>query len=259
MSASMNSLVENFLDSYVQSDEHDAARTEMQEIFASMNAELAREMFKNFKGTKVTDSDSDSEEKPKKKRAPRKKKDDVEKVERPICTGLTAAGKPCKNKSSENEELCHVHLKKKNEPPKVKEPKVKKTKEPKAKKAKKTKKTPEHNHELTEESTEDCDLCDSHGNKATEGFEEEFELDGDTQSTLQAILNKASDSEEDSEEEDMKFLRESEENAWPEQEQEQEKNLDMPDLDELGLDADSPPKTRSKSRPVPKSMRTGGK
>ena len=55
-----------------------------------------------------------------------KKKEGVEKAERPICSALTATGNQCKNKACENEELCHVHLKKKNEPPKEKKPKEKK-------------------------------------------------------------------------------------------------------------------------------------
>jgi len=213
--------VETFLETFVFEEKHDEARAEMEEIFAAMSAELAREIFRNFKGVSNSVSETE-EEKPKKKRAPRKKKEmeeeGVEKAERPICSGLTAAGNQCKNKACDNEELCHVHLKKKNEPPKEKKPKEKKPKkvaEPKkAKKAKK--KVPEHNHELTEEITEDCALCESHGNKASafEDFNEEFELDGDAQSTLKAILAKASDSDEEEEEEeeneDMQFLQEME-------------------------------------------------
>jgi hypothetical protein len=236
--------VDSFLECFVAADRHEEARDQMREMFASMAAELGRDMFRNFKGFTVGGSDtgsvSDSDEKPKKKRAPRKKKEEVDNSDRPTCTGLTAAGNPCKNMASAREELCHVHLKKKNDPPK--EPKAKKTKEPKAPKAKKvknTKKVPEHNHELTEEDAPDCDLCESHGNKVVEGFEEEFELDGDSSKVLEAILAKASDSEADSDNDDMQFLEEL-----------QEENDDMPDF------ADSPPRTRSsKSRPMPKSMR----
>lgn len=235
--------VDSFLECFVAADRHEEARDQMREMFASM----AADMFRNFKGFTVGGSDtgslSDSDEKPKKKRAPRKKKEEVDNSDRPTCSGLTAAGNPCKNMASAREELCHVHLKKKNDPPK--EPKAKKTKEPKAPKAKKTKtkkKVPEHNHELTEEDAPDCELCESHGNKVVEGFEEEFELDGDSKKTLEAILAKASDSEADSdaeEQDDMQFLEEL-----------QEENEDMPEF------ADSPPRTRSsKSRPMPKSMR----
>ena len=238
--------VETFLETFVDGPLQEEARISMNEIFVAMHHSLASDIFRNFKGViNNSGSESDSEEKPKKKRAPRKKKDEekVEKVERPICSGLTASGNACKNKASENEELCHVHLKKKNDPPK--EPKAKKTKagpkEPKAKKAKKTKKTPEHNHELTEESTEDCELCETHGNKVSEGFEEEFELDGDTKSTLQAILAKASDSEESEEDnEDMQFLKEMNSDT-------EEIVLDMPDVG-VDVGVDSPPKTRSSTK-----------
>ena len=236
----MTSVLQNFLDTFVAPEKQDEARTEMQEIFASMTAELARDMFRNFKGC---ETDSDSDEKPKKKRAASRKKDE-EKVERPICTGLTAAGKPCKNKVSLGEdgtceELCHIHLKKKNDPPAAKKEKVtkpKKEKVTKSKKVKKTKKTPEHNHELTEEDTSDCELCESHGNKtAVDGFEEEFVLDGDTKSTLEAILAKASDSDEETDVEEGEEL-------WLAK---ISSEGDMPDLDELD---NSPPRTRASSK-----------
>jgi len=232
--------VATFLETFVTEDKHDEARADMEDIFAAMSAELAREIFRNFKGvTNSSSFESEDEEKPKKKRAPRKKKDEdeegVEKSERLICSGLTAAGNQCKNKACENEELCHVHLKKKNEPPKekkVKEKKPKKVAEPK--KAKKGKKqVPEHNHELTEEITEDCALCESHGNKASgfEDFDEEFELDGDAQSTLKAILAKASDSDEEDDDD----------------EEELEENEDMKFLEEMEAELTSP-QTRSKTR-----------
>jgi hypothetical protein len=262
MAAFLNNSVDTFLEKFISEEKHDEAREEMQEMFASMAAQLGRDLFRNFKVVTNSGSDSDSDEKPKKKRASRKKKEDdsgenVEKVERPICTGLTAAGKPCKNKVVQKEdgtfeELCHIHLKKKNDPPKAKKEKVTKPKKEKVTKAKKTKakKTPEHNHELSEEDTSDCDLCDTHGNKAVDGFEEEFELDGDTKSTLEAILAKASDS--DSEEEVTEQLDEEDEEGWLAQQA--AAGNDIPDLDEHGND--SPPRTRSKkSRPIPKSTR----
>ena len=264
MASFINNSVDTFLEKFISEEKHDEAREEMQEMFASMAAQLARDLFRNFKGVTNSDSDSDPVEKPKKKRASRKKKEDdgekAEKVERPICTGLTAAGKPCKNKVVQKEdgtfeELCHIHLKKKNEPPKPKKEKVTKPKKEKVTKAKKTKakKTPEHNHELTEEDTSDCDLCDTHGNKAADGFEEEFELDGDTKSTLEAILAKASDSEEEEEElldEVTEQLDEEDEDEEGWLAQQAAEGNDMPDLDELGND--SPPRTRSKksTRPV---------
>ena len=246
MSAFLNNSVSNFLTKFVSEEKHEEARSEMEEMFASMAVELGRELFRNFKGV-TESSDSDSEEKPKKKRAPRKKKEDSEKkekVERPGCAGLTAAGNHCKNKAAEGEELCHVHLKKKNEPPKEKKEKTKKVKEPKEKKEKKTKtkKTPEHNHELTEE-TSDCELCETHGNKIDPEFVEEFELDGDTKSTLQAILARASDSEEsDEEDEELKFLQQQEEEEI--HSEEEQEILDMP---ELNLESPPKPKSRPKS------------
>jgi hypothetical protein len=238
MAAVPQNCVETFLESYVAPEKQEEARNEMQEIFAAMAAELGRDMFRNFGGVTVS-SDSESGEKPKKKHASRKKKEEEkEKGERPFCSGLTAAGNSCKNKAVEGEELCHVHLKKKNDPPKEKKTKAKKVKEPKTKKTK-AKKTPEHNHELTEESS-DCELCETHGNKVDPEFEEEFELDGDTKSTLEAILAKASDSEDSDEEneEEMEFLMQQEESI-----------LGMP---ELNLESPPKPKPKPKSRPVPK-------
>ena len=99
---------------------------------------------------------------PPKAKAPTKKKS--AKVELPQCSGLTAKGGQCQHKAFDESGLCRIHQKKANGPESLatqsKEPKEKKKKEPK-----KVKKgpAPEHTHEVGE-SSEQCGLCESHGN-----------------------------------------------------------------------------------------------
>jgi hypothetical protein len=139
----------------------------------------------------------------------------------PACTGVTTKGAPCVRKCCpDSDAFCAAHLaqslkpapapkvsKTAKAPPVPKEPKVK-TKAAKVK----TKAVPAHNHPLTEEVEADaasnCDLCQSHGNAASQGltgvqFEE---ISGDLQSRLRDILANLneveSDGEEDEEDED---------------------------------------------------------
>ena len=96
---------------------------------------------------------------PPKAKAPTKKKSS--KVELPQCSGLTAKGGQCTHKAFDESGLCRIHQKKANGKANVtKEPKEKKKKEPK-----KVKKgpPPEHTHEVGE-SSDQCGLCESHGN-----------------------------------------------------------------------------------------------
>ncbi len=85
------------------------------------------------------------------------------KVEMPQCSGLTAKGGQCQHKAFDESGLCRIHQKKANptsgEATVTKEPKAKK--EPKKKKVKEP--APVHTHEVGE-SSEQCGLCESHGN-----------------------------------------------------------------------------------------------
>ncbi len=92
----------------------------------------------------------------KKKKEVVKKK--TSKETRPVCTGQTAKGEPCRVTCDPGNSLCHLHLKKlqKAETAPAKEVKV-----PKAKKAKKGP-APEHDHNPGEVSMT-CGLCESHG------------------------------------------------------------------------------------------------
>lgn len=85
------------------------------------------------------------------------------KVELPQCSGLTAKGGQCQHKAFDESGLCRIHQKKANptsgEATVTKEPKAKK--EPKKKKGKEP--APVHTHEVGE-SSEQCGLCESHGN-----------------------------------------------------------------------------------------------
>ena len=99
---------------------------------------------------------------PPKVKAPAKKKAAKEAL--PQCSGLTAKGGQCQHKAFDESGLCRIHQKKANgantegvapskEPKAKKEPKKKKVKEP----------APVHTHEVGE-SSEQCGLCESHGN-----------------------------------------------------------------------------------------------
>jgi hypothetical protein len=135
----------------------------------------------------------------KKVRRKREKSDTPKEPKKP-CTGLTSKGTPCTFAAAPGSELCGIHLRKleggaKNE---------KLPKEPKApKKEKKTKSTPVHTHPLTEENTEGCELCETHGNiAAPEMSIKEFETvtsDGtNIRDKLKAIL--AAETDEQAEE-----------------------------------------------------------
>lgn len=195
--------VQNFIDEFVIEEKRDAALICMQDLFAGLHMEMAKDFISKYKKPVV--EEEEEEPKPKKsKPAPKKKNEEKKK-----CSGVTAKGEPCKNKCVDDEDLCRVHLKKKNEPEKAKkEPKSKK--EPKAKKEpKKPKKTPVHNHDiLDEEVDETCDVCNTHGNVAIEEStgsngqeEEEYEAVDETGVNLQMQLANMLEEEEENEEE----------------------------------------------------------
>ena len=70
-----------------------------------------------------------------------------------ICKGVTGNGTVCRNGALPGGEYCRMH---------GREPKVKVVKK-KAKEPKKKKIQPEHTHDVGENPTEYCKLCNSHG------------------------------------------------------------------------------------------------
>jgi len=119
------------------------------------------------------------------------------KAEKKACTGLTSKGGPCKFAALGDSELCGIHQRKAEGGGSEPKPRVEKV--PKEKKVKAKKVDPKHSHPLTEES-EDCELCQTHGNmmdkKMPEAtFEAVTEDEVSIKDRLKAILA-ASDDEE---------------------------------------------------------------
>ena len=178
----------DFLARFVSEDLREEANEAMTELFASMQFEMARNFVeKKNKSEVVSPVSSPPVEKEKKKKnkkeeapAPAKKKN-AEK-----CSALTAKGNPCKNKAIDGE-LCRVHSKSKNAESKSVDSTKKKSK--KAEKTKKMKEVPEHNHVLTEETHEDCNVCEEHGNMASVCQDEDGFEDVDIAEKLKQCLN----------------------------------------------------------------------
>jgi hypothetical protein len=129
------------------------------------------------------------------------------KAEKKACTGLTSKGGPCKFAALGDSELCGIHQRKAEGG--GSEPKPKSEKVPKEKKVKAKKVDPKHSHPLTEES-EDCELCQSHGNvmdnKMPETtFEAVTEDEVSIKDRLKAILAASDDEEPEPEPEPEKM------------------------------------------------------
>jgi len=119
------------------------------------------------------------------------------KAEKKACTGLTSKGGPCKFAALGDSELCGIHQRKAEGGGSEPKPRVEKV--PKEKKVKAKKVDPKHSHPLTEES-EDCELCQTHGNVMDKKmpdatFEAVTEDEVSIKDRLKAILA-ASDDEE---------------------------------------------------------------
>lgn len=119
---------------------------------------------------KVTQKEAKAEEEPKEEARDGK------------CQAVTAKGLPCKNKGFAGGCFCRVHTKKDEEPKSDKKAPKKRGKalaeeaekpEPKKRGRKPKKAQPQHSHKLDEES-EDCGLCETHGNPLKEA--QEFEV-----------------------------------------------------------------------------------
>lgn len=124
------------------------------------------------------------------------------KAEKP-CSGLTSKGGPCKFKAMAGSDLCGIHQRKAEGVKAEKKPKVETEK--KSKKSPKAKKTePKHEHPVGDKSDE-CELCESHGDvvepQLTESTFEATVQDGaDIKAKLQAILSEEDDEEPEPEE-----------------------------------------------------------
>ena len=121
----------------------------------------------------------------------------VSKDEKKPCIGQTSKGGPCKFAAMPGSDMCGIHqrksegLKPEKKPKEAKEPKQSKKKSQDAK----------HTHELTEDSVEDCELCQSHGNVMNIGLTDakfEASVDGGVsiQDRMSAILSDADETEE---------------------------------------------------------------
>jgi hypothetical protein len=74
-----------------------------------------------------------------------------------ICEGVTGKGNACRNKACPGTKFCKMHAESKQRVEK-KEKKPREKKDPKPKKIQ-----PEHTHEIGEEPSEPCPLCNTHG------------------------------------------------------------------------------------------------
>jgi hypothetical protein len=91
------------------------------------------------------------------------------KAEKQKCTACTSKKEPCKFSALKGEVFCKRHLRADQEANGEAPPKEKAAKKPAAKAEQ-----PVHTHELTQQPSEPCELCESHGNPLTE--EAEFEV-----------------------------------------------------------------------------------
>jgi len=266
----MANLVESFLSRFVAETDRDEARESMSELFGELHASLARDFLKSYgekkpkaepkakkevpkcqaktaKGEECTRKICEESEEfcamhlkqsqkpkpePKAKAEPKPK---AAKKEVPKCQAKTAKGEDCPRKCcADSDEFCATHLKQSLKP-KAEPKKSKAEKKPKAsKKGKAEKKVAEHNHvmsEKIEESvSENCDLCQTHGNTLDpELVEEDFEgVSEDMQSRLQEILSNISELDEPENEESVAGPSKLHEEDG---EYDEGEILDMPDID----------------------------
>lgn len=145
---------------------------------------------------------------PKKKAEKKPREPKAEKEPEKPCSGLTSKGGPCKFKAMPGSDLCGIHQRKAEGVKAEKKPKVETEK--KSKKSPKAKKTePKHEHPIGDKSDE-CELCESHGDvvepQLTESTFEATVQDGaDIKAKLQAILSEEDDEEPEPEEPEQKI------------------------------------------------------
>ena len=119
---------------------------------------------------------------PKAPKAPKNPKEE----KRP-CQGHTTKGQ-CKFAALPGSDLCGIHQRKADGVKPQKKPKESKSEVEKPQKKSKKSEGPKHTHELEEES-EDCALCESHGNLVKPEFTEKaFDTSADIKAKLQSLL-----------------------------------------------------------------------
>ena len=149
------------------------------------------------------------------------------KVELPQCSGLTARGGQCQHRAFDGSGLCRIHQKKAKGP--VLNPKKPKSK-PDVSKKKAKEPAPVHTHEVGESSNQ-CGLCESHGNPMNPELPSAtFESDG-LADRLKALIMAEGEPEEEEEEATQETEREPEEEATQEMELQTEES-DYEDEDE---------------------------
>jgi len=176
--------VAKFLELYIPTEKHEEASESMQELFASMHHQMAKDFFVKY----TPDEISLPAVVVAKKKTSRGNKKTEEKVVRKLCCGVTLKNEPCKMKALEGEDLCRVHKNKKDKPPAEKNQPAKAKKASKKKSKKEPKKNPAHTHALTEENVSDCDECKTAGNHAAPQVDYEFE-EVDMQAKLKNLVN----------------------------------------------------------------------
>lgn len=127
----------------------------------------------------------------------------------PQCSGLTAKGGQCQHRAFDGSGLCRIHQKKAKGPvlnPERPKPKPK----PDVSKKKAKEPTPVHTHEAGESSNQ-CGLCESHGNPMNPELPSAtFESDG-LADRLKALIMAEGEPEEDTQEAEREPEREPEE------------------------------------------------
>ena len=109
------------------------------------------------------------------------------KEEKRPCQGQTTKGQ-CKFAALPGSDLCGIHQRKADGVKPQKKPKEPKSEVEKPQKKSKKSEGPKHTHELEEES-DDCALCESHGNLVKPEFTEKaFETSADIKAKLQSLL-----------------------------------------------------------------------
>jgi hypothetical protein len=237
----MANLVDSFLVRFVAESDRDEARESMSELFGELHASLARDFLKSYGDKKPKESKAKKDvpkchaktakgedcprnicdesdefcamhlkqsQKPKAEpKAKAEPKEPKAKKEVPKCQAKTAKGEDCPRKCcADSDEFCATHLKQSQKPKAEPKKAEKKAKAPKKSKAEK--KVAEHNHVLNEKIeesvSENCELCQTHGNTLDpELVEEDFEgVSDDMQSRLQEILSNISELDDDENEEE---------------------------------------------------------
>jgi hypothetical protein len=124
-------------------------------------------------------------------------KESKAKADKQKCTACTSKKEPCKFSALKGEVFCKRHLRASQEANGEAPPKEKAAKKPAAKASQ-----PLHTHELTQQPSEPCELCESHGNPLTEEAEFEVVLDAPQPLPAQTVAERLAALLEDSDDSD---------------------------------------------------------